>query len=213
MGIVVMLNNVRLSFPKLDAPDYFQGKKQRENDKRRWSAAFHIAPASTAQFVTDKKLMGAPAPAKAFIDAVLVKCATEKWADKAKTHLSNILPDPKGCCWMDGARKDQEGVWILSSHRTEDQGRPIVMDNDMSPVYDRATGQMYSGKAGRIYSGMYVNAQVEFWAQDNAAGKALRATLMAIQRFKDGDAFSGATAPVTEAFGEVADGSDADDLS
>jgi hypothetical protein len=213
MGLVVLLKDVRLSYPKLDAPEYFQGQKQRENDKRRWSASFHIGPQSLAQFVIDKKVVGSPMPAKKFIDDALVKVAAEKWNDKAKMHLANILPDPKGCCWQDGVRKDVEGVWILASHRTEDQQRPIVIDTDLSPVYDRATGALLSGKAGRIYSGMYVNAQVELWAQDNKAGKGLRATLMVIQRLKDGDAFSGATAPVTEAFGEVADGSDADDLS
>lgn len=212
MGLVIKLNNVRLSFPKLGEPEYYQGVKQREGDQKRWSASFHIGPESTAQFVVDKKLAGAPVSAKGFIDAALKKAAEDQWKDKAKGYLANILPDPKGCCWTDGARKDMDGIWIMASHRKESDGRPLVLDADMTPIYDKA-GQVYSDKAGRVYSGMYVNAQIELWAQDNKAGRGLRSTLMIVQRFKDGDAFSGATAPVVEAFGEVADGSDAEDLS
>ena len=55
--------------------------------------------------------------------------------------------------------------------------------------------------------------QVEFWPQDNANGKAVRATLLGIQRKADGDAFSGGVAPDESAFEEITEGGDADDLS
>ena len=213
MGIIVMLKDVRLSFPKLDEPEYFQGTKQREGDKRRWSASFHVGPQSTA-YKTDAngKALEVPSPAKARIDALLREVAQGQWAIKFESILLNLLPDPKGCCWQDGARKETPGVWILSSHRTEDKGRPIVLDNDKSPIY-KADGTVYPEKAGRIYSGCYVNAHVELWAQDNKAGKGLRAGLLGIQRLRDGDAFGGGHAPVADAFAEVGDGADAEDLS
>ena len=41
----------------------------------------------------------------------------------------------------------------------------------------------------------------------------MRATLLGIQRQRDGDAFSGGVAPDPDAFEEITEGGDADDLS
>jgi len=210
MGIVIQLSDVRLSFPKLDVPDYFKSVKQRPNDKKRWSAAFHIGPQSLAQRVEGGKLVGVKGNAKAAIDEALKDVAKTTWEKKWELKLSNILPDPKGCCWQDGARKEMPGVWVLSSHRPEDKGRPLVMDTDKSPIY-KPDNSLYEGKAGRIYSGMYVNAQVEVWGQGEPEG--LRCTLLIIQRLRDGDAFSGGAAPIAETMAEVSEGADAEDLS
>ena len=222
MGTIAMLRNVRLSFPKLEDPEYFQGVKQRPDDKRRWSAAFHVGPESTGILLdTTGKALSTPVPAVPFVHKILRDISAAQWTgnnDKGKPKfeaiLAAILPDPKACCWRDGVLKElDEGLWILNTHRLEDKGRPLVMDNDKSPIY-QPDGRLYDGKAGRIFSGCYVHAQVEFWAQDNKAGKGLRATLMAIQRFKQGDAFSGGTAPIADAFAEeVADGADAEDMA
>lgn len=196
MGKILMLKDVRLSFPKLGEPEFFQGVKSRPDEKPRWSAAFHV---------------DAKDPQKAQVDAALKEVAKEQWAAKADTYLANILGDPKASCWIDGARKEQAGVWIISSHRPSDKGRPLVFDTDKSPIY-QPNNDLYPGKAGRIYSGMYVNAQIEIWAQDNKSGKGLRCTLLGIQRVRDGQAFGGGAAPSADAFAEIADGSDADDL-
>jgi hypothetical protein len=200
MGIKLMLSNVRCSFITLGEPEYFGGQKTKDTDKRRWSSTF---------------LIPANSPYKKQIDEALRAVAKEQWPLKWEVHLANILPDPKGCCFVDGARKEYEGYaghWALSAHRTEDKGRPLVFDVDKSPIY-KPNNELYEGKAGRIYSGCFVNGQVEIWAQDNKAGKALRCNFLGIQRFKDGDAFSGGTPPNADDFGEITEGADADDLS
>jgi hypothetical protein len=198
MGLILKLNNVRLSFPNLDEPDYFKpGVKSRPNEQRRWSAAFHILKSDKVQIDA--------------VTAALQQVAKDKWEKKWETAYNNAIGDPKGCCWQDGKRKDQDDVFILSTHRSEKDGRPIVFDTDMSPIYT-PDNQLYPGKAGRLYSGCYVNAKVEFWAQENDSGKGLRATLQIIQRFKDGDAFGGSSPVKADDFSEIADGADADDL-
>jgi hypothetical protein len=211
MGKILMLNNVRLSYPKLEEPEYFKGEKQKATDKRRWSASFHVLN-------TD--------PQKKLIDDAIREVAEGQWEKKFESILANILPDPKGCCWTDGARKDAPGVYILATHRTEDKQRPVVLDSDRSSIFKKinvgkdasgkdvwvTTNEIAQGKAGRIYSGMYVNAHVEIWAQQNDSGKGIRATLLGIQRFKDGDAFGGGQAPDEDAFGEITEGADAGDL-
>jgi hypothetical protein len=199
MAKILMLKNVRLSYPKLDEPEYFGGTKQKPEDKRRWSAAFHILEGD---------------PQKKMIDLALEEEAEAKWDKKWAGILENILPDPKGCCWVNGKRKDVPGVFILNSHRPKSSiYKKITVGKDAAgnDVWV-TTNEVAQGKAGRIYSGMYVNAHVEIWAQDNKSGKGMRCTLIGIQRFKDGDAFSGGVAPDEDAFGEITEGADADDL-
>ena len=85
-------------------------------------------------------------------------------------------------------------------------------DNDLSPIY-KPTHELYEGKAGRIYGGCYVNAQVELWGQKAPAPEGLRCALMVVQRLRDGDSFGGGSVTDAGAFGEVTDGAAADDLS
>lgn len=197
MGTILNLKRVRLSYPRLDVPDFFQGVKSRPNEKKRWSASFHVN-------VDD--------PQKKLIDEVLIAEAKAKWGAKWQGIHKAILPDPKGCCWTDGESKGHPGVMILSSHKYEDTGPPKVLDNDLSPIYmpDRT---VVSGKEGRLFAGCYVNCQVEIWTQDNKAGKALRCGLLVIQRVAKGEAFGGGSQADMEAFEEVEDGADAEDLS
>jgi hypothetical protein len=43
-----------------------------------------------------------------------------------------------------------------------------------------------SASSGKVYSGCYVNASIELWAQDNKFGKRINATLMGVQFLRDG---------------------------
>jgi hypothetical protein len=190
----LMLSSVRCSFLTLGEPEQFQGK-----GKFRWSATF---------------LVPADSPLKKMVDDAIVKVAKEKWPNKYAALLKGILTDPKGCCWMDGERKAYEGYeghFALSAHRYQDSGRPLVIDHDKSPIYQK-DNTLYQGKEGRIYSGCFVNGQIEIWAQDNNNGKGIRATLLGVQYVKRGDAFGGGSRPDADDFGEVADGADADEM-
>lgn len=200
MGTTLLLKDVRCSFITLGEPEYYGGQKTKPTDKRRWSAT---------------ALIPAGSPLRKQIDEMIDAIAKEKWEKKWQSVMENVRADPKACCFVDGKRKDYEGYaghWALTAHRNEDKGRPLVYDSDKSPIY-KPSNELYEGKAGRIYSGCYVNMQIEFWCQDNNNGKAVRATLLGIQRQRDGDAFSGGVAPDPDAFEEITEGSDAEDLT
>jgi hypothetical protein len=215
MGIKLFIHDARLSFLTLGEPEYFGGKKTKDTDKRRWSATALLAPDTMAQRCDERgNPTGPKVNARQLVDEALAKAAQEKWDKKAQIHLSNILPDPKGCCYISGDRKTYDGyagMMALSAHRNEDQGRPLVLDNDRSPIYMQ-DNSLYPEKAGRLFSGAYGNVHVEIWAQDNMSGKGLRAGLLGVQRTRTGDSFGGGSAPVADAFGDVADGATADDL-
>lgn len=192
MGVTVKLKDVRGSFLVLAEPEYFGGTKSKADDQRRWSATGLVPFA-------DKQTINLIMDALRFV-------AKEEWKDKADTMLANILPDPKGCCWVDGNRKAYDGYkdcWALTAHRPENKGRPLVYDNDKTPIY-KANNELYEGKAGRLFSGCYVNMSVEIWAQNNKAGKGLRATLLGIQRVRIGEAFGGGRPPDPNDFDELA---------
>jgi hypothetical protein len=195
MGLKLMLSGVRCSFPVLGEPEDYQGNKQ-----FRWSVT---------------ALVPYDSPTKKAVEEALQAAAKEKWEKKWQSAYDNCLTDPKGTCWIDGKRKDYDGYqghYALTAHRYKNAGRPLVMDTDKSPIY-MPDNELYDGKAGRIYAGCFVNIQVEFWCQDNKNGKGLRATLLGIQRVRDGDAFGGGAAPVADDFGEITEGADAEDLS
>jgi len=190
----MMLPNVRCSFLVLGEPEDYEGNK-----KFRWSATALIPYNS---------------PICKQVEAGLMATAVEKWEKKGAQAYENCMSDPKATCWIDGKRKDYDGYaghMALTAHRYLDKGRPLVMDKDKSPIY-RADNNLYEGKAGIIYSGCFVNLQVELWPQSNTNGKGLRCTLLGIQKFRDGDAFGGGSAPTDDDFAEITEGADADDL-
>ena len=196
----ILLKDVRLSFPTLGQPEYYQGKKQRENDKPRWSAT-GLLPYGSAQLAT--------------VWTMMEELAKQTWGAKYAPIWENIKGDSKLLCLQDGKKKPYEGyqnTWALTAHRQNDKRRPVVLDSDRSPIFT-PEGELYPGKAGRIYSGCYVDMHVNFWAQDNSNGKAIRADLLGVQRRRDGDAFAGGMAPSEDAFGDITEGNEAEDLT
>lgn len=183
----VKLQNVRLSFP-----DLFEAKQFEGTGPFNYRASFLFAPDSQA---------------KRDLDAAIRAVAAEKWGKKAEALLEGILPNSQKCCLVNGNTKDYdgyEGMFALSANRPQDKGRPLIIDRDKTPL---------SQADGKPYAGCYVNATVELWAQDNAFGKAVRATLLAVQFARDGDAFAGGSVGSEEDFDDLsADADSADSL-
>jgi hypothetical protein len=171
-------------------PDLFEARQFDGKGPFTYGAAFLMEPTS---------------PEKAALDAAIQEAATAKWGVKAPEILKGIVGQSQKCCFVSGDTKSNydgyAGMWALSAKRQQDSGHPKVVDqklNDLSP------------SDGKPYGGCYVTAKVEIWAQDNNFGKGIRATLIAVQFVKDGDAFS-ATGPADTAGLEEAP-SDANDL-
>lgn len=200
MGSVITLKGGRGSFLTLAEPEFFGGVKSKPTDKRRWSGTL-LLPYKDPQIEA--------------LDAIIEEVGKAKWEKKWATIRENVFTTPNLFFKMDGKRKDYagyEGHWALSAHRNEDKGRPLVLDSDKTPIF-MSNNELAPGKGGRLYSGVFMNMQLEVWAQDNPSGKGIRATLLGIQRVRDGDAFAGGAAPNADAFDEIEEGADADDLT
>lgn len=123
------------------------------------------------------------------IEAAMADVAKAKWGKDAASILKALKAGGK-VCFRSGDDKAQyegfEGNMYIS---TNSDKRPTVVDRDRTPLTE---------EDGKPYSGCYVNAIVELWAQDNANGKRINASLCGVQFVKDGDSFGGGSAPASE---------------
>ena len=186
MGTKVKLVNARLFFNDLFVPVEFKpGDK-----KPRYSATFGIDKKNKAQV-------------KLVEDAIMAS-ATEAYKGKAAKLVEQYRNDSNKFCFKDGDKvtwDGAEGMMVLAAHRKGSDGRPLLLDGKKNNITE---------DDGTLYSGCYVNATVDIWAQtgENAG---IRCSLTAIQKCGDGDAFSGAGKGSVDDFDEVEDGTGDDD--
>lgn len=182
----LLLKDVRLAFPHLFEPTTVAGE-----GKPRYSATL-IIPADHPQL----------AEIRAKQEAV----AKDKWRDKAAAMVKGLDKQDK-LALHDGDTKVKydgfPGNFFISA-AAQENAAPTVIDRDRSPL---------SAKSGRPYPGCYVNASIEFWAQDNNYGQRINAQLRGIQFLRDGDSFSAGRPADADEFEEVTEGAGADDFA
>lgn len=175
------LNNARSAFNA-----YFESKAVNAGDKPAYSGTF-IIPKDHPQI--------------AELEKALAATAEEKWGAKGAATLKALKAADKTAL-HDGDAKSHyqgfEGNYYISARNPV---RPTCVDADKTPLVEAD---------GRLYSGCYVNVVLELWGQDNAYGKRINATLLGVQFYRDGDAFSGGGSASSDDFDDVASGADAD---
>ena len=123
------------------------------------------------------------------LQATLHRCVAQLERERGAGHVCLALGV------ADAARLRASG--LVEDAPTRAQGRPLVIDADKSPLTEQD---------GKPYSGCYVNASIELWAQDNNYGKRVNASLSGVQFFRDGDAFAGGRAADVDDFDDVTAG-------
>lgn len=111
------------------------------------------------------------------------------------------LPADK-ICLKDGdesGRDEYEGYYTIKAANSK---RPKVIDRDKSPLTE---------DDGKPYSGCYVNAVIELWAQNNGYGKRINANLLGVQFAKDGEPFASGEVASDDDF-DLVEGSDDFDI-
>lgn len=179
----LILKDVRLAFPEL-----FVAKAVNAGDTPRFGAQLIVTPGSD----TD-----------AAINAAMTEVANAKWGTQAEATLKTLRIKNK-VCYVDGDTKAEyagfEGNMALSAGNTV---RPTIVGRNRAPITEAD---------GIIYSGCYVNAIVEIWAQENKHGKRINCSLRGIQFSHDGEAFTGGGVASADEFDELTGGTDADDF-
>lgn len=180
----VKLSNVRISFcQSLFEAEQYQGK-----GVFRHSATFLVEPGSE----NDKAIWAA-------IKAV----AAEKWPKKSASILEGMKGNSNKFCYQNGDMKEYDGyqgMFYIASHRKSTDGRPLIIDRNKAPL---------TADSGKPYGGCYVNASIDIYAQDGE-NQGIRCGLLAVQFFKDGDSFGGASKSKGDEFDDLGDGADSD---
>lgn len=169
------LKRVRLAFPAL-----FNPKAVNAGDKPAYSAALIISPKD---------------PQVKLINEALAEVANGKWGAKGPATLKQLQAADKVALHNGDSKSQYEGFENNLFISTRNPARPTVVDRDKTPLTEAD---------GKPYAGCYINAVVEFWAQDNNYGRRVNATILGAQFVDDGEPFAG---------GGVASEDDFDDLS
>ncbi len=130
-------------------------------------------------------LMPKGSPEVKKVEAEMMRVANDKWGAKGKETLAKLVKTGK-VCLRDGDTKDYDGYAGMDY---------VTARNPVKPsTYDKA-GDETEKADGLIYSGCYVQARIELWAQDNKYGRRINAKLLGVKFEKDGDAFGSGSGP------------------
>lgn len=171
----VHLKDVRISFANIFEPKQVQGQGD-----AKFSAAF-IFPRSHS--------------ALAEMTAAIQAEAKTKWGAKADDVLKSLKASDRLCIHDGDSKPDADAypgnLFVNASNKT----RPLVIGPGREPLV---------AADGKPYSGCYVNAIVEVWAQDNQFGKRINASLLGVQFLRDGERLSGGGVAAAEDFEAIA---------
>ena len=166
----ILLKNVRLAFPAL-----FEAKAYDFNSETKYSA---------------KLLIDKCDPQLKTLESAIEAVAKERWKEKYKRALEKINASDKSCVSDGDMKGDSPGfeghVFVRASNRQ----RPLVLDGSKN---------ILTGTEGLIYSGCYVIASLDIWAQVKFQDR-INATLLGVQFYRDGDHFSAGAIPSLDDF-------------
>ena len=176
------LKNVRVAFLKV-----FKAEAVKGSDKKTFGATFLIDP-------KDPQLKA--------INEAIAQTAKDKWGAKADAVLKQMKAADKLCLHNGDTKAQYDGFENMMFVSSSTPTRPLAFDRNKQPVAE---------EDGVLYSGCFVNASLELWAQDNDFGKRINAQLGGVQFVKDGDAFGAGSAADEDDFDDLGEGSDAED--
>lgn len=179
----IRVKNVRIAFPSLGEPEAFG------DGEPAYQAKFIIAPKSEQ--------------AKAIKEAIQA-VAKEQWKDKAADVLK-LLTEDKKLAYVEAAYRNKksgetyagfENAHYLSARNSKN--RPTI--------YNKANVKLESSRdiESLIYSGCYVHAVLDLWAQDNKWGRRVNCTLQGVMFAAHGENFGGSSVANDSAFADLA---------
>ena len=187
---MLLLKNVRISFPHLYNPHAFNGEGE-----AKYSAKFLIPKGSDAERLIQEEIK---------------KQAIAAFGDRAKNVLERqnvtdrkLLKD--GDDPVEGFTSDGEPKTGYAGHyfiKGSSKTAPKVVGRNRQPLTE---------DSGLPYAGCMVNVQLDIWSQANQFGSFLNCKLLAVQYWADGERLGGESVANINAFdSDDSDGWDTD---
>lgn len=85
-----------------------------------------------------------------------------------------------------------QGHWFIAA-KSSTKRKPFVVDANLQPIIDES----------EIYSGCYINAAVQFFAYVNSGNKGISASLVGVQKVKDGERLGGQPLEAEDVFSAI----------
>jgi len=166
---------IKMQNVRLSFPNLFQTSTFGGEDTGKYDATFILDKTDHAKIIKE-------------IDAAIKAIIKETFKGKS--------PGDDRLCLKDGdetEREEQQGKMIIKASTKK---RPLVLNRDKTPLTE---------DDGVIYAGCYVNAIISLWAQNNAWGKRVNASLEGLQFSGPGEPFgpAGIDANEFDAFGDA----------
>lgn len=192
----IHLKKVRLAFPRLLKAEQVNGQG---------------APRFSAGLILESESEFFKANEEAILKAELA-VAKAKWGEKAESMLRSLRLNHTNVL-QDGNRKESVTGYAGNKFLNASSGsaQPPTLVRPFRTVEGVATfnRQTDEDEINRhFYGGAYVNAKISIWAQDNAYGKRINASLTGIQFAEHGIPFSGVAPASADEFEMVEPPSD-----
>lgn len=166
------IKDVRIAY----AQGIFTARAAKPGDKERYGAAF---------------LFPATHPLVKAVAEATVRAAKAKWGDRADEILKQLKAGDKLPIHNGDAKASSAGYAGNLYMNAANPIRPTVVDGNRAPL---------TAADGKPYSGCWVNAIIEVWAQDNANGKRINASLLGVQFVRDGERLAGGSTATADDF-------------
>jgi len=168
----ITIKDVRIAY----AQGIFEARAAKPGDKAKYGAAF---------------IFGKDHSALRELSAAVVKAAKARWADKTDETLKQLKAADRLPVHSGDAKASSAGYAGNFYLNAGNLIRPLVLDSNKAPL---------TAADGRPYSGCYVNAILEIWAQDNQHGKRVNASLLGVQFVRDGERLAGGSVASADDF-------------
>lgn len=182
---LVKLRHVRAAFPAFFAPDV-----DKKSKRKTYGAKFIN---ETAGKFAEENL--------AAVEAAMMAAAEKKWPGKGAKMLDMLRTQDRLALHDGNTKMDLvgfEGNTFISARNTR---KPRVFDNVRDP--DTGKPAVLDEDTDKIYSGVYVNADIEFYAQDDPEyGKRINGSLRGVQFARHGERYAGGAISSADDFDE-----------
>lgn len=173
----------RLSYPNLFIP-----RKADDNAEPKYGATLLIPKTDTA---TIQRVQAAiQAAVRDGVERGTFKQPIDPTATTYPPLRDGDTPNKNG----EPRGEEFAGHWFIAA-KASTKRKPFVVDQQLQPIIND----------DEIYAGAYVNMAVQFYAYDSkAGGKGIAASLIGVQKVKDGERLGGPAVEVEDVFGIIA---------
>lgn len=180
--MAITIENVRLSYCNLFTP---RAPFNAPNGEPKFSCTILVPKTNT--------------PAKAQIDAAIQQAieagVSKAWGGTRPPQPAICVHDGDGVRPSDGMPFGEEckGMWVFTASAKADRP-PFIVDQHVQKIIDPT----------QVYSGMWANVNISFFAYSNSGKKGIGCGLNGVQKLRDDTPFGGAIT-AEEAFKPVAE--------